>query len=361
MNCSLESDLSIDTWSKKLMDSLIGKRYPLIASIELTERCNLACVHCYINQTPHDTSVQKKELSTVQWLGIIDQIADAGCLFLLLTGGEPLLRRDFKEIFLHTRKRGMIVSLFSNATMITPELADFLADYNLHSLEVSLYGATPGTYEKVTGIPGSFERCLRGIELMLDRGIETSLKTVLITSNFHELHMMKELAEGLGVNYRYDGLLWPRLDGEKDVLKYQIPQDDLLELDFEDPDRASAWMEVSNQFEGQLTRSENVFSCGAGYRSFHIDSYGHMSPCMMLRDPKFNLLDMGFLTAWGELGKIRQLKRELRTECEACSINALCLQCPGWSMRYYDNYETPVPRVCELGKKRSELINALML
>ena len=354
MDCSFEPDLTLDVWADRLMNSLEGRRYPLAASFELTERCNLSCVHCFINQSPNNRDVQERELTTKQWIEVIDQIADAGCLFLLISGGEPLLRKDFTEIFLHARHRGMIISLFSNATMLTAELADFLADNGLHSLEVSLYGATAETYEVVTGLPGSYERCLHGIELALERKIDTSLKTVLIKQNFHELQDLKALAERFGVKYRYDGLLWPRVDGGKNPTVYQIPQEDLLRLDEEDPERLEAWAEVSKLNEGQLLRSTRGLYCGAAFRSFHIDSSGNLNACMMLRNPSYNLREMPFSDAWEKLGKLRQLKRQQHTECESCEINALCQQCPGWSMQYYNDYETPVPFICELGKKRAE-------
>ena len=361
MGCSFEPDLSLDVWAESLMNSLEGRRHPLSASIELTERCNLSCVHCYINQSPNNRDVQARELTTKQSIGLIDQIADAGCLFLLITGGEPLLRKDFKEIFIHARRRGMIVSLFSNATMLTTELADFLADYGLHSLEVSLYGATEETYGKVTGSPGSYQRCLHGIELALERKIDTSLKTVLIKPNFHELQALKTLAKRFGVKYRYDGQLWPRLDGKQDTFFYQIPYEDLLRLDEEDPERSRGWAEVSKTFEGQLLRSERVVTCGAAFRSFHIDSSGILSACMMLRNPSYDLREIPFTLAWEELGKLRELKRQHNTECESCEINALCQQCPGWSMHYINDYETPVPFICELGKKRAKQLTEILV
>jgi len=361
MGCSFEPDLSLDVWAESLMNSLEGRRHPLSASMELTERCNLSCVHCYINQSPNNRAVQERELTTKQSIGLIDQIADAGCLFLLITGGEPLLRKDFKEIFIHARRRGMIVSLFSNATMLTTELADFLADYGLHSLEVSLYGATEETYGKVTGSPGSYQRCLHGIELALERKIDTSLKTVLIKPNFHELQALKTLAKRFGVKYRYDGQLWPRLDGKQDTFFYQIPYEDLLRLDEEDPERSRGWAEVSKTFEGQLLRSERVVTCGAAFRSFHIDSSGILSACMMLRNPSYDLREIPFTLAWEELGKLRELKRQQHTECETCQINALCQQCPGWSMQYINDYETPVPFICELGKKRAKQLSEILV
>ena len=214
MTCSFDSVQNLDEWAEQLLAPLNGGRYPLSGSIDLTERCNLGCVHCYINQPAGDLDVRKGELSTAQWKEVLDQIAEAGCLFLLISGGEPLLRPDFAELFIYTRKKGMLVTLFTNGTLLTPEIVDVLAEWGLHAMEISLYGATPETYQKVTGQPGSFERCLRGIDLALSRGIKLDLKTVLLTLNQAELEQMKEITNRYGLGFRYDNTLWPRLNGD---------------------------------------------------------------------------------------------------------------------------------------------------
>jgi len=357
MNCPLQSVLDLNQWLGRVVDPLQERRYPLSGSIELTERCNLSCVHCYINQPASDRKVKSNELSTTEWKSILDQMADKGCIFLLITGGEPLLREDFQEILFHSRKLGFLVCLFTNATMLTPEIADLIADLNLQALEISLYGATPETYEKVTGQPGSFNKCLRGIELAIERNIKVSLKSVLLTINQHELTQMEALTESYGLKFRYDSTLWPRLDGTKNNIKYQLPNEEMLALDEKDPKRQQAWFDTAESFNRQLIRNEKVFTCGAGYRSFHINSKGLMSPCMMVRKPTYSVLNMGFESAWNKIGEIRELKLRLHTECETCPANALCSQCPGWSLAFYDNYETPVPSVCELGHLRMNLFS----
>jgi len=352
MNCSFEPDLALDEFTERMLVPLGNGRYPLSASIELTERCNLNCLHCFINQPAGDPAARSKELSTNSWLRVLDQMAEAGTLFLLITGGEPLLRDDFEEIFIHTRKRGMLVSLFSNAAMLTPRIADVLADWGLHSLEVSLYGATPETYERVTRQPGSFERCLRGIELALTKNFKFSLKTVLLTANQHELEAMRALTESYGLEFRYDSTLWPRLDGTTANMQYQLSNQEMLEFDLYDPERREGWEETAQSFEGQLLRAENVFTCGAGYRSYHIDARGRMSPCLMVRKPQYDVLTEGFAEAWKKLGAIRNLKRSKHTACETCPAAALCSMCPGWSLAIYGDYESIYPPVCEIGLLR---------
>ncbi len=356
MQCSLEPDLTLDEWHKTLLSPLEGRRYPLSATVELTERCNMSCKHCYINQAAGDPRIQALELNTGQWTTIFDQIADAGCLFLLLTGGEPLLRPDFPELFTHVRQLGMVTSLFTNGTMLTPKIADLLSDLGLHSLEISLYGATEETYEKVTGVPGSYARCIRGIELALEGGLRLSLKSVILTINQHELALMQAMTEGYGLGFRYDSTIWPRTDGSMTPLQFQLSQAEMLALDKKDPKRMNAWKEVAKQFEGHNLREEFVYTCGAAQRSYHINARGRLTPCVMTRTPAYDLLEQPFLEAWKNLGAIRELKRQTQTDCETCTVNALCVQCPGWSLATHANLETPASFICALGHARAQVI-----
>jgi radical SAM protein with 4Fe4S-binding SPASM domain len=354
MDCFTYSELKLEDWSDQLLKPLHGKRYPLGGMFELTERCNLNCVHCYINQPANNRSAKTRELATNQIKRLLDQVVNSGCLFLVLTGGEVFLRPDFPEIYSYARQRGMIVTLFTNGTLITPRIADLLAEMHPHVVEITLYGASKQTYERVTQVPGSYGRFRRGVELLLERDIRLSLKSVLLTVNRHELQEMKTFAEQLGVQFRYDGLLWPRLDGDPTPFEYRLSTQELIDLDRDDPERQHQWEKQSRLFEGQLVRNENVYSCGAGLRSFHIDSNGRMSICAMARCPSFDLLQMSFQQGWELLGKLRQKKRQLDTPCRTCTAGALCNQCPGWSQVVHGDDETPVEYVCELGKMRSE-------
>ena len=342
MDCATCPELNLDEWGEQLLAPLQGRRYPLGGMLELTERCNLACVHCYINQPAGSRLAQAGEMTTAQIAEILDQIADAGCLFLALSGGELLVRPDFAEIYRYARQRGMLVTLLTNGTLLTPHIADLLADSRPQAVEITLYGATPGTYEAVTQIPGSYARCRRGIELLLERGLPLTLKSVLLTINRHELAEMRAFAERLGVKFRYDGMLWPRLDGGKQPFDYRLSLEEMIALDREDPERQRAWAKAAESFSGQMVRAEYVYSCGAGLQSFHIDSAGRLSVCTMSRRPTYDLLQIGFPEAWEHLGALRQQKRRLDTPCRTCTVGALCTQCPGWSQAVHGDDETPV-------------------
>ena len=119
MDCP-ETVLTNDNdYLEKFRLKAVEKRIPVSGSIELTYRCNLRCIHCYLDRRSNLESTIARELTTQQIIAIIDQISDAGCLFLLLTGGEPLSRNDFPEIYRHAKKRGMILTVFTNGTLIT--------------------------------------------------------------------------------------------------------------------------------------------------------------------------------------------------------------------------------------------------
>lgn len=362
MDCiSQEPEQTLDDWGQTVLKRLAGKRYPIGGQFELTDRCNLSCVHCYINQPAGCQAARSKELSTDQVFYILDEIAKAGCLFLLLTGGEPLLRPDFKEIYMYARGRGLVVTLFTNATLMTEEIADMLAYAQPQMVDITLYGATRETYESVTQVKGSFERCMRGIQMLKDRNVRLALKSILLTKNRHELDAMRKFAESLGVELRYDGVIWPRLDGNLQTFEYRLSIDEMLALDRDTPERLAEWKKRADEFKDVTVRNEYVFSCGAGLRSFHINSRGEMSICTMVSKPTYNLFEMSFSAAWEKIGQMRHWKRELHTECETCKVGALCVQCPGWSQMVHDDNETPVDFICQLGYARHRQLNLDMI
>lgn len=354
MDCSTFAEVTLSEWTDEIFAPLKGQRYPLMGSLELIDRCNLACVHCYINQPAASSEARKREMTTQQVKGILDQVADAGCLFLLLTGGEILLRSDFSEIYRYVKQKGMLVNLFTNGTLLTPRIADLLAEYRPRTIELTMYGATQATYEQVTGVAGSYARFRRGIDLLLERGLPLILKSVLLTSNQHEFPEMRAFIESLGLMYRFDNLLWPRLDGDLHPQDYQISLEEIVALDANDPERREAFKEMLQINDNHLVRGEHIYSCGAGFRSFHIDSVGLMSLCMMSRQPSFSLLQMSFTEAWASLGELRKMKRTIHSDCQTCDLGEICTQCPGWSQAVHQDNETPVKFICDLAHLRAD-------
>lgn len=357
MSCLNLPELSLAEWGQVLLKPVEGQRHPLSGEFELTDRCNLSCIHCFINQDAANVEALTQELSTSQVMQIIDELTDAGCLNLLFTGGEPLLRKDFSEVYLHARKNGLLVMLFTNGTLISPSIISTLKKAPPVLVEVSLYGATQETYEAITGVPGSYDRFRIGLDLLRTSGLPFGLKSVLMTPNKHELPLMMELADAFGVKFRYDGMIWPRFDGKKDTLQYRLSIEELLELDDDDPERMKAWdygYELSQKYS--MRHERYAYNCGAGYRSFHINSAGVLSPCMMVRKPSYNILEKGFKAAWDALGVVRTIERTKSVPCVTCQAAGICVQCPGWSQLVHQDNESIVDFVCKLAKEREKQI-----
>lgn len=358
MDCPAWPELNLSDLADEQAARLAGRRYPFSGSLELTERCNLRCVHCYINQPAGSREAMARELSTSQVTRILDQIADAGCLYLLLTGGEPLMRGDFGEIYLHAKRNGFLVTLFTNGTLLTPATADLLAEWPPRMIEITLYGATQGTYERVTGIPGSHAACMRGIELILERRLPLRLKTMVLRANRGELEAMQALAAQLGVQFRYDAILWPRLDGSDGPFGQRLSAGEIVDLDLADEARRQEWIGLWDRSPDHVRR-DYVFTCGAGRRTFHVDSRGQLSPCLSARTPAHDLLAGSFREGWEDvLGPAIAKLRQQDNACRTCDAGSLCDQCPGWSQAVHGDDETPVAFVCELGHLRTDRLRS---
>ncbi|MBW1897011.1 MAG: radical SAM protein, partial [Deltaproteobacteria bacterium] len=157
MECAQTGWLDNKEYLQRLRRKVTQERIPLSGSIDVTHRCNLRCVHCYLGEKQSHWEKRGKELSTAQWISIIDEITEAGCLHLLISGGEPLTRRDFAEIYSHARTNGLLVTVFTNGTLITDRVLELFRDLPPRIVEISLYGATAATYERVTRVKGSYE------------------------------------------------------------------------------------------------------------------------------------------------------------------------------------------------------------
>jgi MoaA/NifB/PqqE/SkfB family radical SAM enzyme len=199
-------------------------RIPVLGSIDLTARCNLNCLHCYQGGSGRLES----ELSTEEWLSILERVAAAGCLELLVTGGEPLLRGDFEVIYEKAKRLGMLVTVFTNGTLVSPSVLGLFEEFPPLIVEISLYGASDRVYERISGVRGSFRRCLEGIDSLMERGVDVGLKTVLLTKNVRELEEMRGLARDRGLPFRIDAAVFPRLNGDRSPLDYRITAEEAV-------------------------------------------------------------------------------------------------------------------------------------
>jgi radical SAM protein with 4Fe4S-binding SPASM domain len=325
MDCQLPR-IKYTEFSKNIQDVVDKTNVPISGAFEITMKCNLRCTHCYVPQKKYP-----KELTTEEIFDIVDQITEAGCLWLLLTGGEPFIRSDFLEIYDYIRSKGILITLFTNGTLITEEIADHLAKFPPFSVEISLYGATADTHEKVTQVPGSFEKTIRGIELLNKRNLPLKLKTMAIKSNKGEIKAMQAMAKEWRLPFRFDPLINPSLEGTVDPLKERLTPEEVIELEVADEERSSEWRKLYDKYYG-FTKSDYVYTCGAGKNYFHIDPFGKLNMCVLLRVPGYDLRTGSFKEGYKLFEKIRESKKKVSEKCSQCKISIFCGLCPGWSL-----------------------------
>jgi len=276
----------------RLVTKLAGRRLPLTGQWELTCRCNLRCVMCYTDcfNTPEMT---QRELSLPEITRIMDELQEEGCLELTLTGGEPLMRKDFLDIYTYAKHKGFLVTVFTNGTLITERLVECWTQYPPAMIEISLHGLTKSSFERITEGPGSYERCMAGIHAILARKLPLTLKTTGMTLNRDEVFRIKKYVADLGheysekVQYKFGSSIRPRLDGSEDVYGYQLPAEQVHAIEQADPEFRAERCRQDGQ-EAEIIRQGTPL-CGGGQYKFHIDAYGQLQLCSNNRRQSYDL------------------------------------------------------------------------
>jgi len=348
-------------WSMGLHERVAGQRVPIEGSIEVTRRCNLKCAHCYNNLPLGDQEALRSELTFEEHCRILDEITGAGCLWLLYTGGEILARRDFLDIYTYAKQKGLLTTLFTNGTLITPKIRDYLVQWRPFSIEITLYGRTKETHEQITGIPGSYDRCMRGIRLLMERGLPLQLKTMALTLNKHEIWDMKRFVEeDLGLEFKFDAMINCRIDCSQGPLALRLAPEEVVALDLQDPKRVAEWKRFAEQFSGPAHFTEHVdelYNCGGGINSFAIDPSGILSACVLSRGDTYDLRKGSFQEGWENfLLKVRQKKITRQTKCVACEIKAMCGMCPANGELENGDEEEPVDFLCQVAHLRAHAL-----
>jgi radical SAM protein with 4Fe4S-binding SPASM domain len=337
------------------------KRSALAGSIEVTRRCPLVCSHCYNNLPMGDREARLRELTLEEHCHLIDQLVDAGTLWLLYSGGEIFARKDFLDIYTYAHKKGMLITLFTNGNLITDAIADYLVQYRPFAIEITLYGRTRETYERLTQVRGSFDRCMKGIERLMDRKLPLALKTVGVTVNKHEIWAMKQLADELGLPFKFDSIINARIDCSSSPLATRLSAEEIVELDLGDARRVEGWQKLAAHFSKPVRSGKDgdeMYHCGGGLNSFAIDPYGNLGICVLSTKETFNVRSGRFLEGWeGFLEKTRHKKRTRPTKCDDCAIKAMCGMCPAQGELEHGDAERPVEFLCEIAHLRADAMD----
>jgi radical SAM protein with 4Fe4S-binding SPASM domain len=315
---------------------------PLAVSFELTRRCSFRCVHCYLGAQEYIRKQRQQELDTAEVIRLIDALAASGVLFLTITGGDPMLRSDFLEIYRHAVRSGLLVTVFCNGSLVTDEVVSTFVEYPPRVVEVTLYGASQETFEAVTQTVGSFSACMRGVDRLRQGKVRLRLKTMVLTVNQADLTTLWQQAEDMGVQFRHDCSIIPALsnddngnrsnvgDSLRDTLRFRLPPELAAAADMSIAkvrEKLQEWVCMAAPAES----STKLYRCGAGKSSCHITPYGKMQPCLITLQPSIDITGgkEGFQAAWQNIsGLIPEMEAGDDFPCNRCENRSLCTGCP---------------------------------
>ncbi len=364
--------LNLKMFNNMLIANAMNQGLPLSGAFELTSRCNFKCKMCYVACPANDRKAVSAEFSADKWIDMAKQARDAGLFYLILTGGEVFLRSDFQKIYEALCEMGLNITIYTNASLITAEKARWLGKIPPSKVSVTVYGASPKTYERVTGYPDGYMRTMRALDYLKAENIDLEIKTTVVEGNCREYEKIMKIAEGYSCGLGIVNYISPRREGSgsdpmgnrltpAEIVNYERCakeysgrvyskekgqevkiDDDTMENKLNIPD------EVIKKYE------KSAFRCQSGKTGFWITWDGRMIPCGLLDTPVSRPFEMGFANAWEKLKNECMLVPKC-SDCISCDIREECNACPGRLMTETGRFDKPASYLCETARYRALL------
>lgn len=329
--------------------SQMPSRIPIDGTFELTVRCNLHCKMCLFRHADCENALlRQNELTTRQWISLARQAAEAGTVSLLLTGGEPMLRSDFCELYEGIYKQGFLLTLYTNATLVTSEIMELLQKYPPNRIGVTIYGASPETYQKVCGDAGAFEKAMKGIQGLLTLPSIVDFRTTVIKDNYKDVQKMEQMV--LEQFHSHCELIETRLvtsavrGGCADVSDCRLSPKENIKLFLHRseertrrqvldagnvPTGFKVKIEPSKVKIPESSANQNItfFDCNAAMSSYTISWDGQLLGCQLLGQFAEDVKTQSFQKAW-DLLPFRIHLPSLCEKCRTCAHFSICQACP---------------------------------
>ncbi len=266
------------------------KWIPMQASLELTNRCNERCGHCYLPSFKDDP---KKVLTEADWARVLEQLREAGTLFLILMGGEAMLNPYFWRILARAQDLSFHTSMITNGLKIQSlDIAKQLKEYGLINTTISLYSSHPEIHDSMTRVKGSHEKTVRAIQLCREAGLQVTLNCLISKRNIESIFDLEDWAMKEDLMLKFDPMITPKLNGDM-ASTLERASEEQLRTYFKEKIRR--WPNGKPKSSGE---SDGDYVCNAGKGKCAITYSGDLLPCIEIREPLGNLIATDFSELW---------------------------------------------------------------
>lgn len=352
----------MDTVERMLVHKAYTRRVPVNGSLELLPLCNMNCDMCYVRLSKEEMEQKGCLRTKEEWLSLAEQMRDAGTLFLLLTGGEPLLFPGFKQLYKELQDMGMILTINTNGTLLNEEWADFFAKYKPRRINITLYGADDHAYEELCHYKGGFDKTIRAVKMLRERDIDVKINGSITSKNEEDIKKILDIAQQCDTAVNLDTYMYPakrernkpfdqqsRMHPKEAamakalILKYQWEEDELEEY-------KRSIVNAVEHYDSQNYGYNRQMSCLAGNCSFTVNWQGMIRPCVMQTVPQANVFEEGFLQGWEKISA--QTDQILTNEaCVSCKYRPICNTCAAAALLETGDYEGIPKYICEYTKE----------
>ena len=342
---------------EQLREQAVQKQIPLVVHFDLTYRCPLQCIHCYLTGGEKQSECTPEEVKD-----IIRQLAEAGTLYLTFSGGEIFIRKDLPEIMREAGRLHFVVRLLTSGMLIDSRTVDEIAEWRPELIAFNIYDLDPAVHDGITRKHGSLAKTLNVIFALRERNVPIKISSVLMQNNIGGYRRLYDFAKTIGAQFQVDYRITPKTDGSQTPLQYHITEQEVEQV-LGDPIFSREYEAVADPDPIQgYTGVFNEIPCGAGHMSCYISPYGTITPCVQVPIECGSLREKGFSEVWRnslEFRTFRAIRFSDMSKCAGCKFFVYCRPCPGLNLVETGNLLTPPTRVCKeaeyvriLNKKR---------
>lgn len=327
----------------------LKKRAPLYGQIELTYRCPCDCAHCYRANQPEE------ELDSSFWKGVIDQVYALGGIELTFTGGDPLVYSDFLEVYRYARNKGFLINIFTSGCDIGEKILTHLEKEPPLSIEITLNSLDRDNYERITGTEGFFDKMMRNVREIKERGLPLVLKCNGLKENKDEILKIKKFTEGLlgKGKFKFDSFIFPGLNGEDEPKSHRLGPEEIAEIEDSDSDMIVQRQEELNH-QSCWFNLGGLYHCNSWFNHYFINPQGVLQFCHLTKECSSDLKKEAFKDGFDRFPEVLKLKYKTDSKCVNCELKERCYKCPARAFLETGDAESPVEYYCELAKARKD-------